>query len=83
MPPVLLTKKAQKNIRNLPAEEKRCCAEALRILAVDPLRGEMLLGEFRGLRRYRVGVLRIVYRLEKASNRILGIAIGHRREIYR
>ncbi len=83
MPPVYLTKKAQKNVRKLSPEDKKRCADALRILGNDPLRGEQLLGEFKGLRRYRVGTLRIVYKLEKKPNRVIVVAIGHRRGIYR
>ncbi len=83
MPPVFITKRARKLIDKMPAEEKKRCADALRVLSNDPLRGEMLLGEFRGLRRYRVGVLRIVYRLDKKPKPILIVAIGHRREVYR
>ena len=83
MSAVFLTKRAQKSVRKLTPEEKKRCADALRILAKDPLRGEMLLSELKGLRRYRVGSFRIVYKLENKPNRILVIAIGHRREIYR
>lgn len=83
MPSVYLTRRARKTIAKLPLEARRRCAQALRVLAGDPLRGEALLGEFRGLRRYRVGELRIVYRFETRPKRILVIAIGHRREIYR
>ncbi|MEI6633455.1 MAG: type II toxin-antitoxin system RelE/ParE family toxin [Chlamydiota bacterium] len=83
MPPVFLTKRAMKNIKNLAREDRVRCAEAVRILSGDPLRGEMLLGEFKGLRRYRVGALRIVYRLETQPPRVLIIAVGHRREVYR
>ncbi|MFH1039170.1 MAG: type II toxin-antitoxin system RelE/ParE family toxin [PVC group bacterium] len=83
MPPVFLSKRARKFVEKLPGVEKKRCADALRILSNDPLRGEVLLGEFRGLRRYWVGVLRIIYRLEKKPERILIMAIGHRREIYR
>lgn len=83
MPSVFLTKKAGKNISRLPAEYRKRCAEALRVLAEDPLRGEQLLGEFKGLRRYRVGSLRIIYRMEKKPARVLVLAIGLRREVYR
>ena len=83
MPPVVLTKSARKRIGKFSAEERKRCAEALRVLAGDPLRGEKLLGEFQGLRRYRVGSLRIVYRFEKKPARLLVVAVRHRREIYR
>ena len=83
MLPVLLTGKARKNIGKFSAETKNRCAAALRVLSSDPFRGEALLGEFRGLRRYRVGDLRIIYRLEKKPGGILVVAVEHRREIYR
>lgn len=83
MPPVFLTKRAAKSIRSLPRDERARCVEAVRLLSGDPLRGEMLLGEFKGLRRYRVGALRIIYRLESEPQRVLVVAVGHRREVYR
>lgn len=51
--------------------------EALR---VDPELGDELIGELRGLRRLRVGRLRIVYRSE--ARRIQVVAIGPRATIY-
>lgn len=46
-------------------------------------RGHVLVGQLRGLWRYRVGSWRIVCRLEDARLVVLVLKIGHRREVYR
>lgn len=50
-------------------------------LAPNPDLGLALTGEFRGLFRYRVGDYRVIY--AKATDGILVLRIGHRRDVYR
>ena len=56
---------------------------ALRVLSENPYKGEALLGQFRGLRRYRVGSFRIIYELSSRDKLITIIKIGHRKDVYR
>jgi mRNA interferase RelE/StbE len=50
----------------------------------DPRRfGHALIGERKGLWRYRVGDYRIVASIEDDRFVVLVVAVGHRREIYR
>ena len=56
---------------------------AFDVIAHDPDSGKPLQGPFRGLRSYRVGDYRIVYKLELQPPCVLICRIGHRRDIYR
>lgn len=80
---VEITRRAKKDIDGLATQTKKRCADAVRALAGDPLRGEPLKGEFRGLRRYRVGDFRIVYEIDTAAGTMTIHAVKHRREVYR
>jgi mRNA interferase RelE/StbE len=49
----------------------------------DPRRfGKALLGELKGLWRYRVGDFRIVAKIEDNRLVVLVVTVGHRREVY-
>ena len=78
-----ITRRAKKDIDNLTAQTKKRCADALRVLVENPLRGEPLKGEFHGLRRYRVGDFRIIYEIYIESDLMTIHAVKHRREVYR
>ncbi len=67
-------------VRQLPPERKRKVRAALAELQRDPDLGEPLERELTGMRRVRVGQLRIVYRVLALAAEI--VAIGPRRSIY-
>ena len=80
---VEFTNRAKKDIGRLSANVRKRCAEAVRVLVGNPLKGEALKGEFHGLRRYRVGDFRIVYELDPDNDLMTIHAVRHRREVYR
>ena len=51
------------------------------VLSEDPKRGEPLRGQFKGLRKYRIGEYRVIYTLMKDG--VLVLRIGHRSVVYR
>lgn len=68
-------------IRNLHPEIKRRVKAALKAILSDPDRGKSLRNELEGLRSFRVGRFRNIYR--KPSEGIIDIvAIGPRKYIY-
>jgi mRNA-degrading endonuclease RelE of RelBE toxin-antitoxin system len=67
-------------LRRLPPEPKRKVHAALAALRRDPDLGEPLQRELAGMRRIRVGQLRIVYRRSPAGLDV--VAIGPRRTVY-
>ncbi len=80
---VFLTHRAEKDIKNLSKELKQRIKNALLLLKEEPLKGETLLGKYKGLRHWRVGNFRIIYEYITKKKSILIIKIGHRREVYR
>ena len=68
-------------IRSLHPEIKRRVKAALKAILSDPDKGKSLRNELEGLRSFRVGRFRIIYR--KPSAGIIDIiAIGPRKYIY-
>lgn len=80
---LFLTHRAEKDIKHLTIEMQARVKNTLRILVENPLKGDVLLGKYKGLRRYRVGEFRIIYEFETKRKQLTIVKIGHRREIYR
>ena len=55
---------------------------AIEVLRDDPLRGKPLQLTLQGLRSWRTGDWRIVYRVVDQRLEILVVAVGHRRDVY-
>lgn len=75
------SERAAKEIRRLDSRWKERVAAAVEDLAVDPLLGKKLKGEFEGLRSFRLGRYRIVYRFSKEYLEIADFS--HRKDAYR
>jgi len=67
-------------VRHLPPELKKKIKQALTDIVQSPDSGKPLAEELKGLRSYRVGRMRIVYRLE--SHAVHLITIGPRKTVY-
>lgn len=64
------------------ARQERIVA-AVNSLRDDPQRGDLLSGQWKGLRRLRVGDHRIIYAFDGTELLVSVIRVGHRREVYR
>lgn len=53
------------------------------VLAHDPMAGKSLEGSFKGTRSYRMGVIRIIYKIYKDRLVLIVLNITHRRDVYR
>lgn len=73
---------AARALRKLDPQVQRRLKAALEELANDPERGKPLQLTLKGLRSWRTGDYRIVYRLVADRIEILVLAVGHRREVY-
>ena len=68
-------------LRSVHPEIKRKLKAALNLIASDPGVGKSLRDELRGLKSFKIGRIRIIYKV--TSKRIIEIvAIGPRRTIY-
>jgi len=68
-------------LRSLHPNLKRKARAALRILSTDPYEGKSLQSDLEGLRSYRIGRFRIVYRISERKD-IEVVAVGPRKNIY-
>jgi mRNA interferase RelE/StbE len=76
-------RRAVKELASLPKEQQSRISRAVGHLRDDPLQGTVLTGEWKGLRRLRVGAYRVVYGFDGRELLISVVRIGHRREVYR
>ena len=67
-------------VREMHPHLKRKIKASMRIVLSNPNEGKVLKGELAGLRSFRVGRLRIIYRVER--NVVEIVAIGPRERIY-
>lgn len=79
---IQFTRSAARSARKLDPEVRRRVRAALERLTEDPERGKPLQLTLRGLRSFRTGDYRIVYRVLEDRIVVLVVAIGHRREVY-
>jgi mRNA interferase RelE/StbE len=81
---VRFKKSVLKDVASLAKADQKRLFEAIGgELATDPYKGKALTGEFKGLYRWRVGNVRVVYEIEKGSASLLILRIGHRKDVYR
>lgn len=76
------TESAARAIRKLDPAVRSQIRAAVRVLAGDPLRGKPLHLTLRGLRSWRTGGWRVVYRVCAEQIEVLVVAVGHRRQVY-
>jgi mRNA interferase RelE/StbE len=78
---LLVADHAASVLRTLHPDIKRKLRTAFQVIAADPYAGKALTEELDGLRSYRVGRFRIIYRFMKERN-IEIVAVGPRERIY-
>ena len=79
---IRFTASAAKAVRKLDPEIRRRVRLGAATLREEPERGKPLQLTLKGLRSWRTGDFRIVYRLEAGRVEVLVIAAGHRRDVY-
>ena len=82
-----ITRTAEKRITKLARPAQKAIQRFLRerLASCDDPRqwGKALLGEKRGLWRYRVGDYRLICDIQDEKITVLVLEIGHRKEVYR
>ena len=83
---LVFTKNAAKYYGKIDDKGKRLLNQCFDHLRENPLAGasaKRLHGELEGLYRYRVGGLRVIYKVEVEKIVVLVVAIGSRGDIYK
>lgn len=79
---VSYTLAAREAIRKLDPGIRQRIRAAIDELAADPLRGKPLGFTLKGLRSWRTGDWRIVYKAEAERLVVVVVTLGHRRDVY-
>ena len=79
---LVYTASAAQAIRKIDPAVRRRLDAAFRKLREEPDRGKPLQLSLQGLRCWRTGDYRIVYRVVETRIEVLMVAIGHRRDVY-
>ncbi len=81
---VLATKRFERDLKKLPSSVRKRFAEILSTLSTTPYGFKVLSGEFRGLRRIRVGDYRAIYQIDEEQNVTIVhlLFIAHRKSVY-
>ena len=79
-----IARSAEKQLRRLPAEDRRRVARAMVALADEPFpAGSRKLSGYDDVFRVRVGVYRVLYSVSGRTLVIIILKIGHRKDVYR
>lgn len=79
---VILTPRAQKELKRLPKRYQRAIVLSLHELREYPFSGKPLTRELTGQFSLRVGVYRILYKINKQNKIVSVLTIGHRSTVY-
>ena len=77
---VLLTPKAARSMRKLERSVGTRIAESLKVLERSPESGVQL--KTSRFWKIRVGDYRVVYEIDRASNHVIALFVGHRKNVY-
>jgi mRNA interferase RelE/StbE len=72
----------EKDLKSISKEEIPGIIDKIeKELSKDPYANPKLKGEFKSLRKFRIGKYRIIYSI--SGNQVIVLKIGHRKDIYR
>lgn len=80
---VRISTKAENEIKKIPFPHQKAVIYSLTEISEDPLSGKPLTRELTGRFAFRVGVYRIIYKVNKNDNIVEIMSAGHRATVYR
>ena len=79
---LVLTPKADRNMKRLPHHVREQVARKINLLADQPRLGKTLKGRLQGKWSLRVGDYRVIYSLDTAQYKVIIEGVGHRQGVY-
>lgn len=77
-----LTGRAKKELKNLKKTHREAFATVLEELKEDPLTGKLLTRGLTNQYSLRVGLYRLIYRINKKDKIVIVLTAGHRATVY-
>ncbi|OGE32135.1 hypothetical protein A2631_02145 [Candidatus Daviesbacteria bacterium RIFCSPHIGHO2_01_FULL_44_29] len=79
----MISSKASKKLKLLKKSHQDAILSAFEEIKEDPLIGKPLTRELTGRFSYRVGVYRVIYKINQKDQIIQVLSAGHRAHVYR
>jgi len=79
---IKFTDQAKREFKNISIRHKQVLTPILEELKDDPFFGKPLTREFTGKYSYRMGVYRLIYKVNKVDKIISVLTVGHRGRVY-
>ena len=80
---IIISPTASKELKNISKIYRKASAETLIELKENPYIGKALTRRLTGKYSYRIGVYRIIYKINKKDKIIYILTAGHRGKIYK
>lgn len=80
---IIISPRAKKELKKIAKIYRRAMAEAVEEIGENPFIGKALTWELTGRHSYRIGVYRIIYKIEKTDKKVYLITAGHRGAVYK
>ena len=80
---VIIPKSVKKELDRLPDDVAQMILARLSALETNPRPADVKKLKGRDAWRIRVGDYRVIYEIHDRDSQIIGITVGHRREVYR
>ena len=80
---VLIKRKAEKELNNIPDLFRERIKKGLYLLQTDPFMGKHLLGKLKGFYSLKIWPYRIIYTIYKKDLVVFVISIAHRQNAYK
>ena len=79
---IIIAPKARKGLKTITKIYRKGIAEAIDSLKDDPYLGKPLTRELTGKYSYKIGIYRIVYKINEKDKVVYIITAGHRATVY-
>ncbi len=79
---VIVAPEAKKGLKSIAKIYRKGIAEAIEALKDEPYLGKPLTRELTGRYSYKIGVYRVIYKINKKDKIVYIINVGHRSTVY-
>lgn len=79
---IKLTARARRELKNISKLHKQAVGSSIEEINQNPFVGKALTREFTGKFSYRIGVLRVIYRINEKDKIVYILTVGHRSKVY-
>ncbi len=80
---LIISTKASSELKRIPKNHQKAIISALSEIIENPILGKPLTRELIGRFSFRVGIYRIIYKVDQKDRKIIVLRAGHRTKVYK